>query len=251
MNELKIFSNTEFGEVRTIIEEDSVLFCGSDIAKALGYTNPRKAIGDHCKGVTNRYTLTPGGRQEMNFISEGDIYRLVAKSQLPGADKFERWIFDEVLPTIRKTGGYVNNDDLFVDTYLPFADDSTKQMFRAVLHNTRQLNQKIEQDKPKVLFADAVSTSHNSILVGELAKLLKQNGVEIGQNRLFDWLRSNGYLIKSGSSYNMPTQRSMALGLFEVKERAINSPDGTVRVTKTVKVTGKGQQYFINKFMRS
>lgn len=153
------------------------------------------------------------------------------------------------MPSIRKTGGYVNDDDMFVKTYLPFADEHTQAMFRSTLENIRMLNAKIERDKPKVLFADAVETADTSILVGDLAKLIKQNGVDIGQKRLFNWLRERGYLIKSGNSRNMPTQKSMELKLFEVKERTISNPDGSVRITKTTKVTGKGQQYFINKFL--
>lgn len=155
-----------------------------------------------------------------------------------------------MLPAIRTTGGYVNNDDTFVNTYLPFADEQTKMLFRSTLETVRNLNSKIEQDKPKVLFADAVETAKTSILIGDLAKLIKQNGVDIGQKRLFDWLREKGYLIKNGNSRNMPTQKAMDLKLFEVKERTINNPDGSVKITKTTKVTGKGQQYFINKFLK-
>lgn len=250
MNELMIFNNPEFGEIRTIEEDGKVLFCGSDVAKALGYKNPSKALSDHCKGVTKRYTPTSSGKQEMNFIPEGDIYRLAAKSELPGADKFESWIFDEVLPSIRKTGGYVNDDELFIRTYLPYADEQSKDMFRATLGTIRNLNARIEQDKPKVLFADAVATAHTSILVGELAKLLKQNGVDIGQNRLFQKLREDGYLIRrQGNDYNMPTQRSMEMGLFEIKETVIAHADGHTSINKTPKVTGRGQQYFVERYL--
>lgn len=188
--------------------------------------------------------------QEANFIPEGDIYRLAAKSELPGADRFESWIFDEVLPSIRKTGGYVNDDELFIRTYLPYADEQSKDMFRATLGTIRNLNARIEQDKPKVLFADAVATAHTSILVGELAKLLKQNGVDIGQNRLFQKLREDGYLIRrQGNDYNMPTQRSMEMGLFEIKETVIAHADGHTSINKTPKVTGRGQQYFVERYL--
>lgn len=192
-----------------------------------------------------------GREQQARFINEGNLYRLIINSKLPSAEKFERWVFDEVLPTIRKTGGYVSNEDMFINTYLPFADEQTKKMFRSTLETVKELNSKIEADKPKVLFADAVETAQTSILIGDLAKFIKQNGVDIGQKRLFSWLRENGYLIKNGISRNMPTQKAMELKLFEVKERTINNPDGSVRITKTTKVTGKGQSYFINKFLAS
>lgn len=253
MNEIQIFRNDQFGEIRTLEENGAVLFCGSDVAKALGYTNPSKALSDHCKGdITNRYPIVDalGRTQEAIFIRESDLYRLVFSSKLPAAEKFTDWVSEEVLPTIRKTGGYVNDESAFVNTYLPFADDSTKALFGQTLAALREANNKIDADKPKVLFADAVSTAHTSILVGELAKLLKQNGVDIGQNRLFKWMRDNGYLIKrQGTDFNMPTQKAMDLGLFEIKETAISHADGHTSVNKTPKVTGKGQQYFVNLFL--
>lgn len=253
MNEIQIFRNDQFGEIRTLEENGAVLFCGSDVAKALGYTNPSKALSDHCKGdITNRYPIVDalGRTQEAIFIRESDLYRLVFSSKLPTAEKFTDWVSEEVLPTIRKTGGYVNDESAFVNTYLPFADDSTKALFGQTLAALREANNKIDADKPKVLFADAVSTAHTSILIGELAKLLKQNGVDIGQNRLFKWMRDNGYLIKrQGTDFNMPTQKAMDLGLFEIKETAISHADGHTSVNKTPKVTGKGQQYFVNLFL--
>lgn len=249
MNELKVFSNEQFGQVRTLEENGNILFCGSDVAKALGYARPNDAIKAHCRATVKSSTPISGKMQDINFIPEGDLYHLIVSSKLPSAEKFERWVFDEVLPTIRKTGGYVSNEDMFINTYLPFADEQTKMLFKSTLETVKTLNNKIEADKPKVLFADAVETSQTSILVGDLAKLIKQNGVDIGQKRLFDWLREHGYLIKSGVSRNMPTQKSMKLKLFEAKERTINNPDGSVRITKTTKVTGKGQSYFLNKFL--
>lgn len=252
MNELHIFENKDFGKVRTISDGGKVLFCGSDVAKALGYTNQRDALNRHCRYVVKRdvpHPQAPDKIIEMSFITEGDVYRLVFGSNLPSAERFMDWVADEVLPTIRKTGGYVNNDDLFVNTYLPNADDTTKALFRSTLETIRTQNAKLEEYKPKAIFADAVSASKTSILVGELAKILHQNGVTIGQNRLFEWLRNNGYLCCYGERYNMPTQRSMEMSLFEIKETTINNPDGSIRVSRTVKVTGKGQQYFINKFL--
>jgi anti-repressor protein len=250
MNELQIFKNPEFGEVRTLEENGEVLFCGSDVAKSLGYTNPSKALSDHCRGVTKRYTPTKSGEQEMSFIPESDLYRLVFGSKLPTAEKFTDWVTSEVLPTVRKHGAYMTLDTL--DRMIASPEFGIKLL--SALQEEREqranLESKVEADAPKVLFADAVSASKTSILVGELAKLLKQNGVDIGQHRLFRWMRENGYLIRrNGTDFNMPTQKSMDLGLFTVKETAITHSDGTVTVSKTTKVTGKGQQYFIQKFL--
>lgn len=253
MNQIQIFTNPTFGEVRTREENGRVLFCGSDVAKALGYAKPENAIAAHCRSTLKRGTphpQSPSKTIEMSFIPESDVYRLVFSSKLPNAEAFTDWVTEEVLPTIRKTGGYVSDEKTFVDTYLPFADDGTKALFGQTLAALRQANAKIEQDKPKVLFADAVSASHTSILIGELAKLLRQNGVEIGQNRLFEWLRDSGYLIKrKGSDFNMPTQRAMEMGLFEIKETAIAHSDGHTTISRTPKVTGKGQSFFVSKFL--
>lgn len=250
MNNLTIFENQQFGKIRTVVAQGNVLFCGKDIAEALGYKDTVNAIKQHCRinGVVKHHLTDNLGRtQQAAFIDEGNLYRLITHSKLPEAEKFESWVFDEVLPTIRKTGGYISNEDTFINTYLPNADEQTKIMIKSNLETIRSLNNQIEQDKPKVLFANAVETAHTSILVGELAKLLRQNGVQMGQNRLFDWLRAEGYLIKGGSSRNMPTQYAMERGLFEVMERTVSNPDGSVRITKTPKVTGKGQIYFIKK----
>lgn len=182
----------------------------------------------------------------MSFIPEGDLYRLITHSELPSAEKFESWVFDEVLPSIRKHGMYAT-DELLNDPDLLI---SVAQELKKEKELRRELQEKVEQDKPKTLFADAVSTSSTSILIGELAKILKQNGYDTGEKRLFAWLRDNGYLIRrKGTDYNAPTQKSMELGLFEVKETAITHSDGHVTVNKTTKVTGKGQQYFIDKFL--
>src|SRR5690625_1845425 len=191
------------------------------------------------------------GRQgDTNIVNEYGLYSLILASRKPEAKRFKRWITHEVLPSIRKTGGYVANDDLFIQTYLPNADEQTKLLFKTTLETMRKQNDQIAKMKPKALFADAVETSESSVLVGELAKILKQNGIEIGQNRLFAWLRENGFLIKKkGESYNLPTQRSMDMELFEIKKRVINNPDGSIRTTRTPKVTGKGQIYFVNKFL--
>ena len=242
MNKLQTFTNDQFGQMRTITENGNTLFCGSDVAKALGYTNVSDALTRHCRGIVKRDTPTTSGTQTMSFIPEGDVYRLITHSKLPAAERFERWVFDEVLPSVRQTGAYMTPETiekvlLNPDTIISLATQ------------LKELQAKIEQDKPKVLFAGAVEASGDSILVGNLAKILRQNGVEIGQNRLFQWLRDNNYLCAKGERYNMPTQRAMELELFEVKESAVTNPDGSVRVTRTTKVTGKGQTYFVNKFL--
>ena len=187
--------------------------------------------------------------QTMTFLPEGDVYRLIAHSKLPGAEAFERWIFDEILPTIRKTGGYVADEDAFIRTYLPRCDEATQTLFRVNLRTIRDLNARLDEAQPKVLFADAVANSEQTILVGDLAKLIKQNGVDVGQKRLFAWLRDHGYLCKTGSSINIPTQRAMDMKLFRVVENTILCPDGSSRVTRTTKVTGKGQEYFVHKIL--
>lgn len=179
-----------------------------------------------------------------SFIPENIFYRLAMKAKNEAAEKFQAKIADEVIPSIRKYGGYISGQDELSDSEL---------LAKALLVAQRKLEErdkKIEADRPKVLFADAVSASDSTILIGELAKLISQHGVKTGQRRLFQWMRDNGYLIRrEGTDYNMPTQRSMELGLFSIKETAVNCPDGHIRVTKTVRVTGKGQQYFINKFL--
>lgn len=253
MENLIIFDNEQFGEIRTLREGKTILFCGSDVAKALGYARPNDAISAHCKGAVKRRTLTNGGMQELSFIPEKDIYRLAFGSKLASAEKFTDWVTEEVLPSIRETGGYIVGQESMSDSEL---------MAKALLVAQKQieerqkridsLTQKVELDAPKVLFADAVAASHTSILIGEFAKLLKQNGVDIGRDRLFAWLRENGWLIKDKrrSEFNSPTQKGMNLGLFDVKEGTVINPDGSVRITRTTKVTGKGQEFFINLFLR-
>lgn len=254
MNELKIFNNPEFGQLRTIIKDDEIWFVGKDVASLLGYSNPLKAIRDHVddddKGMNETFTPA-GGKQQTLFINESGLYSLVLSSKLPIAKKFKRWVTSEVLPSIRKHGGYLTPAKIEEvlsnpDTIIKLATELKQERAKRIEHE-----QKIEADKPKVLFAEAVETAKSSILVGELAKLIKQNGIDIGQQRLFNFMRENGYLIKQkGSAYNMPTQKSMNLGLFEIKERTINHSDH-VEIVKTPKVTGKGQIYFINMFAKS
>lgn len=244
MTDIQVFKNDEFGAVRTIEQDGKVMFCGKDVAVALGYSNPNKALRDHTRGERIVTPLeTSGGIQQVQFISEGDLYRLVASSKLPSAQQFESWVFDEVLPSIRKRGGYMAS----VKDETP--EETMARAFILAKETIERKNREIAEMKPKALFADAVSTSDKCMLVGELAKVLRQNGVQMGQKRLFAWLRDNGYLMKRGSSYNLPTQKAMEMELFEVKETAINHSDGHVSTNFTTKVTPKGQQYFINKFL--
>jgi anti-repressor protein len=253
MNSIQIFNSNEFGEIRTITKDDETYFVGKDVAKALGFTNPRDAIATHVfdedKGVETIDTL--GGKQSMTVINESGVYALVFGSRLESAKRFKHWVTSEVLPSIRKNGGYIAgqetlSDDELMAKALIVANNKIAERDKII----EQKQARIEQMKPKEIFADAVSASHTSILVGDLAKLICQNGYQIGQKRLFDWLRANGYLIKSGGSYNMPKQRYVEQGLFEVKESNLQNPDGSVRITRTTKVTGKGQVYFVNKFLK-
>lgn len=240
MNELQIFQNPEFGEIRTIEENGKVLFCGKDVASALGYKRPADAITAHCKGSVICRLPTNGGEQAVKFIPEGDIYRLAAKSELPGAERFESWIFDEVIPSIRKTGGY----------QIP---QGKELLALAVLEAQKTIEAQatqIEEMRPHALLGRAITTADTSILIGDFAKILRQNGVLMGAKRLFVWMRENGYLIKrKGTDWNLPTQRSMEMGLFEIKESVHIDGNGCNRITRTPKLTGKGQEYFIEKFL--
>lgn len=251
--EIQIFRNVEFGEVRTLKDVDGeILFCGTDVAKALGYANPRDALARHCKekGVVKRDTLTNSGTQELTYITEGNLYRLISHSKLKSAERFENWVFEEVLPTIRRHGAYMTANTLEQALTNPDFLIQLATQLKKEQEARKALEAKIEQDKPKIVFAESVECANNSVLIRDLAKILKQNSVDIGQNRLFEILREKGYLIKYGESKNTPTQKSMDLGLFEVKVRTVNNPGGTVRSTYTTMVTGKGQIYFVNKFLK-
>lgn len=254
MHELQIFKNAELGEVRVVEHEGQPWFVAKDVLKALGYAedyNPSRAlqaVPEEWKGVQPIHT--PGGMQEMLTLSESGLYFFLARSDKPKALPFQKWLAGDVIPSIRKTGGYM----------LTKADDTPEAiMARAVLvaqdtierlkNRTAELEEDVQRMKPKELFADSVSASESSILVGQLAALLKQNGVNIGQNRLFERLRNDGFLIKFGERRNCPTQRALEMGLFELKERTVNNPDGSVRITLTTKVTGKGQVYFVSRYI--
>lgn len=253
MNELQIFENVEFGSVRTLMINDAPYFVGKDVAEILGYTNSSKALADHVddEDKLNNESLSSLGQRGGWLINESGLYSLILSSKMPNAKKFKHWVTAEVLPSIRKHGAYMTPETLEQAILNP---DTMIQLCTALKEEREKrtvLEHQAEKDKPKVLFADAVTASHTSILVGELAKILKQNGVDIGQNRLFAVLREKGYLIKrKGTDWNMPTQRSMEMKLFEIKETVISHADGHTSVNKTVKVTGTGQQYFINLFLK-
>lgn len=253
MNDLQIFNNPEFGEIRTIEKDGEPWFVGKDVAAALGYERPTKAILDHVDDEDKDEVPIQdsiGRSQNTPIINESGLYSLVLSSKLPGAKQFKRWITSEVIPSIRKHGAYMTPDKLEEVLLKPDTLIQLAQNLKAEQEKRRALEVKMEEQKPKVLFAGSVEAAKTSILIGELAKLLKQNGINIGQNRLFEWLRNNGYLIRRQSSdYNMPTQRAMEMGLFEIKETTITHSDGHIHVSKTPKVTGKGQVYFVNLFV--
>lgn len=237
---IKIFENEEFGSVRTIEENGKVLFCGSDVAKALGYRRPKDAITAHCKGAVKRRLLTNGGAQEMKMISEGDVYRLISHSRLPSAEKFESWIFDDVLPTIRRTGGYVSNEEMFIENYLPFLDEPYKNLFRLQMTFISKLNERIRTDKPLVDFALNVADSEDLIDMNAMAKLAADKNFNIGRTRLFRWLKEMGVLM----SNNLPYQRYIDRRLFVVKE-SVFEVEGMKKTYRQTFVTGKGQLFII------
>lgn len=248
MNELKVFDNAEFGQIRTVTIDNEPWFVASDICKALDLSNPTVAVQRLDDDERSKFNL---GRQgEASVVNEYGLYNLVLASRKQGAKEFKRWITHEVIPSIRKNGGYIAGQETLSD------DELLSKALMVAQRKIEEKNQfiamqsnRIEEMRPKEIFADAVSASKTSILVGDLAKMICQNGVQIGQKRLFEWMRNNGYLMKSGSSRNMPAQRYVEQGLFEIKESNVQNPDGSVRITKTTKVTGKGQVYFVNKFV--
>lgn len=254
MEDIQIFNSKEFGDVRALELNGAPWFVGKDVAEALGYGAGKslanavsKHVDEEDKGVTEM--MTPGGMQKVIIINESGLYSLVLSSKLPSAKKFKHWVTSEVLPTIRRHGAYMTEEalekaitepDFLIRLATQLKEEKAKRL---------EAEKQIEADRPKVTFANAVNVSKDGMLLGMLAKLLHQNGVDIGQKRLFQWMRDKGYLMKNGTDKNMPTQKSRELGLFKVKERAIDNPDGSVRLTRTTLVTGKGQEYFINKFL--
>lgn len=252
MNELNIFNNSEFGEIRTVVENGEPMFCLADVCKALEITHVTDVKNRLNKdGVASTEVIDRIGRkQTATFINESNLYKTIFQSRKESAERFTEWVTGEILPSIRKNGGYISgqetlSDDELLAKALMVAQNKIAERDRIIAEK----QSRIEQMKPKAIFADAVSASHTSILIGDLAKLICQNGYQIGQKRLFQWMRDNGYLMKHGSSKNMPKQKYVENGLFEIKESNVQNPDGSVRITRTTKVSGRGQIYFVNKFL--
>lgn len=252
MNKLKIFNSKEFGEIRTVTVNNEPMFCLADVCKALEITHVTDVKNRLNKdGVGSTEVIDSLGRkQNATFINESNLYKTIFQSRKESAERFTEWVTSEVLPSIRKNGGYIAgqetlSDDELMAKALMVAQNKIAERDRII----SEKQERIEKMRPKEIFADAVASSHTSILIGDLAKLICQNGYQIGQKRLFEWLRNNGYLIKFGASKNMPVQRYVEQGLFEIKESNVQNPDGSVRITRTTKVTGKGQVYFVNKFI--
>ncbi|MCF1847320.1 phage antirepressor [Lactobacillus mulieris] len=248
MNDLQIFKFNGL-DVRTVLIDGEPYFVGKDVTEILGYKNASKALADHVdsEDKLNNETLSSLGQRGGWLVNESGLYSLIISSKLPTAKKFKRWVTSEVLPAIRKHGAYMTDEKAFdvVNNKAGLAD-----LLQQAADQLKRKDIQIAEMKPKALFADSVSASDSTILIGDLAKILKANGVDTGAKRLFQWLRDKSYLInRKGSDWNSPTQKSMNLGLFVIKESTHTQPDGTVRVTKTTKVTGKGQQYFVNKFL--
>lgn len=247
MNNLQIFNNSEFGQIRMVEIEGKQFAVASDVAKSLGYKDSINAIKHHCRWVAKHHIPHPQNPDKflaVNVIPEGDIYRLVSGSELPSAEKFERWVFDEILPAIRKTGTYSLSPQIpqTLSAALRLAADQAE----TIEHQSKQLN----EQKPKVVFAESVECSKGSILVKGLSVILKQNGLDIGQNRLFERLRNEGYLCRQrGYNFNKPTQKALDLKVMQEKTTTINRPDREPIITNTPLITGKGQVYFVNKFL--
>ena len=252
MNELQIFKNSEFGEIRTVTKNNEPWFIATDVCSALDISNTSQALTRLDDDEKNTIILNEGiGNPNKSIVSEYGLYNLILASRKKEAKKFKRWITHEVIPTIRKHGAYMSSEVIEKtlsdpDYLIRLATNLKEEKAKRALAEAQ-----IERDKPKVLFADSCEVAENSILIGEFAKRLKQNGYNIGQNKLFEWLRQHDYLCKSGERKNLPTQYSMERGLFEVKTRIVSNPNGSVRTTSTTKVTGKGQIYFTNKFLRA
>lgn len=245
MNEIQVFHYNS-NEVRTVQKSGEPWFVLKDVCQVLGISHVKNTADrlDQDEVGQTEVIDSLGRKQTATIINESGLYNVILRSDKPEAKPFRKWVTSEVLPSIRKNGGYIADQENLTPEQI---------LAKAVLLARNVIEEKdrqLETMRPKALFADAVSTSRNSILVGDMAKLLKQNGVEIGQKRLFGWLRDHGYLVKQkGASWNMPTQRSMEAGLFEIKETAVSHSDGSITVSKTTKITGKGQVFFVNKFM--
>jgi prophage antirepressor-like protein len=262
------FENSEFGDLEILFVNERAIFPGIEMALKLGYANPRKAILDHCeqKGVTFRYVLSPGGMQKKKYISEGNLYRLIVHSKLPGAEQFEKWVFDEVLPIIRKHGMYtkelaekeralsqliIENKQLIEEKERAIAE---KEHVEAEMEIVASINSYLQleaiENEPKVNFADAIMATDDLILLGDLSKIAASNGIKIGQNRIYALLRKKKLLTETrGAEWNAPTQKAMDLGLFKVCERVITTLVGLTKIVKTTYATPKGQDYILRKLI--
>ncbi len=244
--EMQIFENADFGAIRVSTVEGEPWFVAKDVCDALGIRSDtvRTIVDQEDVNEINPNSIGVAGGRNPLIVSEAGFYTLVLKSRKPEAKAFQRWVTHEVLPAIRRTGGYIAAKE----------DETPEQiMARAVIvaqDTIERQKRQLDELKPKAMFADAVAASDGTCLVGELAKMIRQNGVEIGQNRLFDVLRARGFLGKAGSNRNVPTQRAMDMGLFRIKETAITHSDGHVTLNRTPKVTGKGQRYFVEMFVK-
>lgn len=250
MQELQIFKNNEFGEIRTVTKNNEPWFIATDVCSALDISNTSQALTRLDDDEKNTIILNEGiGNPNKSIVSEYGLYNLILASRKKEAKKFKRWITHDVIPSIRKHGAYMSSEVIEKtlmdpDYLIQLATNLKEEKAKRALAEAQ-----IERDKPKVLFADSCEVAENSILIGEFAKRLKQNGFDIGQNKLFEWLRQHDYLCKSGERKNLPTQYSMERGLFEIKTRVFSNPNGSVRTTSTTKITGRGQIYFTNKFL--
>lgn len=241
-NNIQVFNNKEFGEVRVIEENGKPLFCGNDVAKALGYSNAPDAMRRHCRAIAKRDTPISGKMQEINYIPEGDVYRLITHSKLPAAERFESWVFDTVLPSIRKTGGYIQGEEsMSDDDLIARALVMAQKKIELREQQLKEKDAQLELQKPKVDFADHVTDSDNAIDMGTFAKYAQKQGITMGRNTLFKWLRDQGVLMDN----NVPYQRYLNAGCFRVIENIYNTGSGQYTTHKTL-VTGRGQVALIN-----
>lgn len=259
---IRIFDNPQFGQVRVaVIENNEPMFCLADVCKALDLKNPSQVKtrlkGNGLQTIDNQalynndgVSISKLGNTVATYINEANLYKCIFQSRKPEAEKFQDWVTSEVLPSIRKTGGYIatkedDTPEMIMARAILVANETIERQKQRIAEQ----NARMESNAPKVLFAESLRAADRSILIGELAKILKQNGYDTGQKRLFQYLRDNGYLMKSGSSKNQPTQKSMDSGLFEMTTRTIAGADGLTIAKVTTKVTVKGQEYFINKLI--
>jgi anti-repressor protein len=260
MNQLQTFKNSMFGELPVLVVDGTEWFGASESATALSFSDPYKAIVNHVdeEDSTIHPVLTAGGKQNKKFINESGLYSLIFGAAKQGnnssikdkAKKYKRWVTSEVLPTIRKHGAYITPETMERTLQDPDYIIGVISALKKEQDQRKALEQRVNEDRPKVVFAEALEVSKDSILVAQLAMILKQNGINIGQNRLFRQLREQGYLCKSGDRYNLPTQKSMNLGILETQVRMVGGGEDIKR-RETPKVTGKGQSYFINKFKKA